>query len=142
MKSVLFAAMLLAGFSARAETYLVEFQFSTNTADLVSVQMNGNQQALKEFEDRISFEGKEIGLGAQLCVSKCMPKENSKFDLEFSATKRSVSEWKKLSDGSRIPFFKVQELKDTKISVACGEWIDLGRLPDQEPMRIRITKEK
>ncbi len=138
----MFAAMLLVGFLAHAETYLVEFQFSTNTTDSVSVKMNGNQQARKEFENMIEFDGKEIGLGTQLIVSKCVPKETSEIDLEFSTTKRSVSEWKKLSDGSQMPFFKVQKLNDMKVSVVCGEWIDLGKLPGQEPMRIRITKEK
>lgn len=134
--------MLLVGFAVNADTYIIELQFSTNTTDLVSVQINENHQARKEFEEKLEFESKEIGLGTQLIVSKCILKENSEIDLEFSATKRSVSEWKKLSNGNQMPFFKVQSLQDTKLTLACGKWIDLGKPPGQEQMRIRIIKEQ
>jgi len=136
----MFTVALLAGFIVNAETYIVEFQFSTNAADLVSVQIDANEQARKEFEDTLEFDGKEIGLGTQLVVSKCIPKGNNKIDLEFSATKRLVSKWQKLADGNQTPFFKLRKLEDNNISVACGEWLDLGNLPNQEQLRIRVTK--
>ena len=132
--------MLLTGFAVQADTYVFEVQFSTNTTDLVSVQVDENNQAHKKFEDSLKFEEKSIGLGSEIIVSKFIPKNSGEIELEFSATKRSVSEWKKLSDGTQMPYFNLQQLKDIKISVSDGEWIELGQLPGQAPVKIRIIK--
>ena len=142
MKSIIIVSLLLTAFVASAETRLVELQFSTNSNDIVSAQIDDSGSSNKEFEQSIDFDGEKIGIGSQLIISKFTPKDDGEIYIEFSACKRSVSEWKKLSDGSQVPFFKVQELKDTKLSVAYGKWINLGKLPNQEPMRIRITKGK
>ena len=132
--------MLVAGFAVHADTYLFEVQFSTNPDDLASIQVEDNKQAHKNFEDSVRFKEKDIGIGTEVIVSKCIPKNSGEIDLIFSTTKRFVSEWKNLSDGSQMPYFKLQELKDMKISISDGMWIEMGKLPGQDPIKIRITK--
>ena len=141
MKSIIIVSLLFAAFFASAETHLVELQFSTNLNDIVSARIDDSGSSNKEFEQYIDFDGEKIGIGSRLIISKFTPKDDGEINIEFSACQRSVSEWKKLSNGTLMPFFKVLELKDTKLSVAYGKWINLGKLPNQETMRIRITKE-
>ena len=142
MRSLLVIAMLAVGFVANAETYNVEVQFSTNVADHVSVQINKSGQAAKEFDEKIEFEGKEIGLGTQLIVSKFSPTENDEIELKLSAIKRSLSRWDQLPDGSKTPFFSVRSINDTTLSVVCGKWVVMDGINGKNQIRIRITKNK
>jgi len=138
MKMFLVSLLLLTNLTMAAESYFFDVQFSSNTADSVSVEIDASGKGLKAFEGELTSDfGETTKTGTFLEVSQFSIENNGDAVLKFIVKKRIFSHWQVLDDGRKNPIFESVKI-DMQVDLKLHEWTSLGAIPGKEQVKVRL----